>query len=111
MNSNDWLSALAALKEGGTLPEGEPDKTPEPPPDKPKKPTLRIVLDKKQRHGKTATIIEGFDCGEDELLELARRLKTIIGTGGSARGGEILLQGDWRERAGNLLRAEGYKIK
>lgn len=110
MNSNDWLSALEALKAGGTLPEGEPD-APEAPQPEAKKPTLHIVLDKKQRHGKTATIIEGFDCSDEDLLDLARRLKTAIGTGGSARGGEILLQGDWRERAADLLRREGYKVK
>lgn len=111
MNSNDWLSALDALKAGGTLPEGAPEVVQEEPAPKTKKPTLHIVLDKKQRHGKTATIIEGFDCPEEELLELARNLKTAIGTGGSARGGEILLQGDWRERAATLLRSEGYKVK
>ncbi len=111
MNSNDWLSALEALKAGGTLPEGEPDAVATPEAEKPRKPQLHILLDKKQRRGKTATIIEGFDCPDEELLDIARRLKTAIGTGGSARGGEILLQGDWRERAATLLRSEGYKVK
>lgn len=111
MNSNDWLSALEALKAGGTLPEGAPNAPEAPAPEKTKKPVLHIVLDKKQRRGKTATIIEGFDCSDDDLLDLARRIKTALGTGGSARGGEILLQGDWKERATELLRREGYKVK
>lgn len=110
MNSRDWKSALEALKTEGTLPEGALD-SPEVTSQKSPKPILRIVLDKKQRHGKTATIIEGFDCPDEELNDLARRLKTAIGTGGSARGGEILLQGDWKSRAADLLRGDGYKVK
>lgn len=76
-----------------------------------KKETLHIVIERKGRKGKTATIIEGFLCDDEELESIARNLKQKIGTGGSARGGEILLQGEWRERAAEFLRNEGYKVK
>lgn len=74
--------------------------------------TLRIFYEKKGRAGKPATIIEGFDVSDDtEALATARTLKQRIGCGGSARGGEILLQGDRREQAATLLREMGYKVK
>lgn len=72
--------------------------------------SLRIIIDRKGRKGKTATIIEGFDMSEEEVAEIASELKRKIGTGGSARGGEILLQGEWKEKAASLLREKGYKI-
>lgn len=71
---------------------------------------LRLFYEKKGRAGKPATIIEGFDPDDDtEALSVARMLKQRIGCGGSARGGEILLQGDRREQATKLLRESGYK--
>lgn len=73
--------------------------------------TLRVILDKKGRKGKVATIIEGFTIPDDEVAEISSELKRKIGTGGSARGGEILLQGDWREKASSLLREKGFKVK
>jgi translation initiation factor 1 len=73
---------------------------------------LRMFYEKKGRAGKAATIIEGFDEADDaEALDVARWLKQRIGCGGSARGGEILLQGDRRHQAADLLRQKGYKVK
>ena len=109
----DWKDALAALNASGTLPEGE-EHNEERNNDKEScvaMPTLRIILDRKGRKGKTATIIEGFTGTDEEVTETARHLKQKIGTGGSSRGGEILLQGDWRDRAAELLRELGYKTK
>ncbi|MDE5903376.1 MAG: translation initiation factor [Muribaculaceae bacterium] len=74
--------------------------------------TLRIFYEKKGRAGKPATIIDGFDAADDsEALATARTLKQRIGCGGSARGGEILLQGDRRQQAADMLRSMGYKVK
>ncbi len=108
----DWKDALGALRE--QLPEGEasPNETHGDAEKKEaKKETLHVVMERKGRKGKTATIIEGFLCDDETLEETARTLKQKIGTGGSARGGEILLQGDWKEKASSLLRDMGYKVK
>lgn len=73
---------------------------------------LDIVLDKKGRRGKQATIIAGFDTDDDtEALAVATRLKQSLGTGGSARGGEILIQGDRRKDVASLLTGMGYKTR
>lgn len=76
---------------------------------------LRVLIDRRQRKGKTATIVEGFICESDEddarVAEIAKELKQKLGTGGSSRGGEILLQGDWRDRAVAHLRSLGFKVK
>lgn len=56
---------------------------------------LRVSLERKGRGGKTATIISGFDDLDDsQLRQVASQLKQALATGGSARGGEILIQGD-----------------
>lgn len=110
----DWKDALAGLK--NQLPQEEnpapeTDAAAEAPEAGPQKEPLRVVLDKKGRKGKAATIIEGFLCSDEELLDMARLLKQTIGVGGSARDGEILLQGDWRERCAEILRQKGFKVK
>ena len=69
---------------------------------------LEVVIDRKGRKGKTATIIAGFKADDAALRTLAGSLKQQLGTGGSARGGEILLQGDYRERVVELLRSMGF---
>ena len=74
-----------------------------------KKQTLRIELDK--RNGKPATLITEFDGSDDELKELAKQLKIKCGSGGSARGGEILIQGDFRTKTASLLEEMGYKVR
>ena len=74
-----------------------------------KKQTLRIELDK--RNGKPATLITEFNDSDDELKELAKQLKIKCGAGGSARGGEILIQGDFRTKAASILEEMGYKVR
>ena len=72
---------------------------------------LRLLLDRKARKGKTATVVEGFVGTEEDLKALAKMLKTKCGVGGSAKDGEIIIQGDFREKVLELLLAEGYKAK
>lgn len=69
---------------------------------------LIVELDKKNRKGKSATIISGFDGTDDELKVLEKMLKKECGVGGSARGGEILIQGDFRDKVLAILQREGY---
>ncbi len=114
----DWKDTLGSLLASGSLPEDGREETatsPEPAPAKDiaPKPILNVVFERKGRGGKSATIIEGFgDMEESEIAALAARLKGKLGIGGSARGGEILLQGDQRtSRLKDLLATEGFKTK
>ena len=74
----------------------------------PDKQHLRVMLDKRNRKGKEVTLITDFIGTDDDLKDLARTLKTKCGVGGSARGGEILLQGDFRTKVRDLLVTLGY---
>ena len=69
---------------------------------------LRISMEKKGRGGKTVTLVRGFVGTEDDLKELGKLLKTKCGVGGSAKEGEIIIQGDFKQRIIDLLKAEGY---
>lgn len=73
---------------------------------------LRIKLDTKHRRGKVVTIIEGFSMPEKEIERLAKQLKSLCGTGGSAKESEIIIQGDHREKVWQWLVKNGFtKVK
>lgn len=107
----DWKDILAGMKDDPSLPPGEEPKEEPPTPEKKKKDTLHVLIEKKGRKGKTATIIEGFTIPDEEVADIAAMLKKKLGVGGSSRGGEILIQGDLALKVKEILRAEGYKVK
>lgn len=69
---------------------------------------LRVSLDKRNRKGKAVTLITGFVGTNDDLETLGKLLKTKCGVGGSAKDGEIIVQGDHRQKVLEILQKEGY---
>lgn len=109
--TTDWKDALASLKGGLPTPEEETDtREEEIKEDNLQKGKLKVIIDKKGRKGKTATIIEGFTIPQEEVEEIAGKLKRKLGVGGSVREGEILIQGEHLNQVKELLSSFGFKI-
>lgn len=108
MSNNDWKSRLNVVYstnpdfEYQTEEEQEEDQIAE------NKQQIRVWLDRKQRAGKKVTLIKGFQGSDDQLKELASLLKSNCGVGGSAKDGEILIQGDFRDKIVDILIKKGY---
>lgn len=108
MKNNDWKERLGMVystnpdfqfdtgeeDELGTLPKNQQ--------------RLRVRMEKNGRGGKTVTVVAGFIGAESDLKELGKWLKGRLGVGGSAKEGEILVQGDFRQRVIDLLKSDGY---
>ena len=111
MTGNDWKERLGVVystnpdfkyetpaeEEAETLPPGRQK--------------LLVGIDRRNRGGKQVTLVSGFVGCEEDLSALAKTLKTRCGVGGAAKDGEILIQGDFRDRVVQLLLAMGYKAK
>jgi translation initiation factor 1 len=95
--SNDFEYQYQSNNEEATLP--------------PQQQQLRVGLDNSGRAGKTVTLITGFVGTTADLETLAKLLKNKVGTGGSAKSGEILIQGDVRNKVVEILQKEGYKAR
>ncbi len=111
MKKNDWkkregivfsTSSDFAYQQAGSAEESTLD---------PGKQQLRVLLDRSNRAGKTVTVIAGFVGASKDLDILCKTLKTKCGTGGSVKDGEILIQGEMREKLVQVLEKEGYRVK
>ena len=110
--TDDWKKKLGAATVYSTNPdfkfETEEEETETLPNNKQQ---LIVSIDKKQRKGKTVTLVEGFIGKTEDLEALAKLLKTKCGVGGSAKDGEIVIQGDFKQKVKEILEKEGYKVK
>ncbi|MBP5210658.1 MAG: translation initiation factor [Bacteroidales bacterium] len=73
--------------------------------------SLIVAIDRKSRAGKQVTLVKGFVGSDEDLSSLAKLLKTKCGVGGTAKDGEILIQGDFRDKIVDILLKNGYKAK
>lgn len=111
MTDNDWKSRLGVVYSTNpdfkyaTETQEEADTLP------PSKQRLIVGIDRRNRGGKQVTLITGFIGREEDLKELSRTLKTKLGVGGSAKDGEITVQGDFRDKVVELLQKLGYQAK
>ena len=95
--NSDFQYDKDELKEEGTLP--------------PQQQKLIISLDKRNRKGKSVTLVAGFTGTDNDLKDLGKLLKTKCGVGGSTKDGEILIKGDHRDKIIKILIDQGYKTK
>ena len=93
----DFKYTTAETEEADTLP--------------PSRQRLIVGIDRRNRGGKQVTLITGFVGKADDLKELGRTLKTKLGVGGSAKDGEITIQGDFRDKVVSILQGLGYNAK
>jgi translation initiation factor 1 len=108
MKKNDWKERLNVVYSTNPDFKYETDEAPEAETLPRQQQRLRVAIEKKGRGGKTVTVVTGFEGTEDDLKELARVLKTKCGVGGAAKDGEVIVQGELKQRVIDLLKAEGY---
>ncbi|WP_418992588.1 translation initiation factor [Alistipes sp.] len=111
MADNDWKTRLGMVYSTDPDFKYETERQADRPTLPPAQQELRVWLDRKQRGGKIVTLVRGFVGSDADLEELARMLKTRCGVGGAAKAGEIIIQGDHRDRVVELLTRGGYRCK
>ncbi len=111
MADNDWKKRLGVVFSTNPDFQYEEESRSEQETLEPAKQNLIVSIDRKGRGGKQVTLVTGFVGTSDDLAELGRTLKVKCGVGGSAKDGEITIQGDFRDRVTALLKDMGYKAK
>ena len=111
MADNDWKKRLGVVFSTNPDFTYEQDAEQEEETLEPAKQNLIVSIDRKGRGGKQVTLVSGFVGTSDDLADLGRTLKVKCGVGGSAKDGEITIQGDFRDRVVALLKDMGYKAK
>lgn len=106
---NDWKKKLNIVYSTNPDFEYQQDETPQEETLAKEKQLLRIKLDNKQRRGKAVTLVTGFVGQDEDLNELGKLLKVKCGVGGSVKDGEIIVQGNMRNKVLEILQKEGYK--
>lgn len=111
MAENDWKKRLGVVFSTNPDFAYEEETVQEAETLEPARQNLIVSIDRKGRGGKQVTLVTGFVGTADDLAELGRTLKVKCGVGGSAKDGEITIQGDFRDRVTALLKDMGYKAK
>jgi len=111
MAENDWKKRLGVVFSTNPDFTYEEEHVQEEETLEPAKQNLIVSIDRKGRGGKQVTLVSGFVGTADDLADLGRTLKVRCGVGGSAKDGEITIQGDFRDRVTALLKEMGYKAK
>lgn len=111
MAENDWKKRLGVVFSTNPDFTYEEETVEEEATLEPSKQNLIVSIDRKGRSGKQVTLVTGFVGTADDLAGLGRTLKVKCGVGGSAKDGEITIQGDFRDRVTALLKEMGYKAK
>lgn len=111
MADNDWKKRLGVVFSTNPDFAYKEEAEAEPATLEPQKQNLIVSIDRKGRGGKQVTLVSGFVGTSDDLAELGRTLKVKCGVGGSAKDGEITIQGDFRDRVTTLLKDMGYRAK
>ena len=108
---NDWKSRLGVVYSTNPDFQYETAGTEEAETLPPDKQRLIVAIDRRNRGGKQVTLVTGFVGTADDLKELGKTLKTRCGVGGTAKDGEITIQGDFRDKVTALLNEMGYNAK
>ena len=111
MADNDWKKRLGVVFSTNPDFTYEEEAQAEPATIEPQKQNLIVSIYRKGRGGKQVTLVTGFIGTSEDLAELGRALKVKCGVGGSAKDGEITIQGDFRDRVVALLKEMGYRAK